>query len=202
MLFWSILKCVRNNFLWYVFNPITHIFLSDSAANWFSPLEESQHKRQRCSSCPHNLSLSFVVQVSLHATVLLVSRGRSVRGGFATTTVWMEGPVTSLRETSQCAAVWQNILGIVAFIVSLTIISNIITWHLPLNNHQHYVKEAVLHLRTFKVQSSQTPLFHYTVPSLLDYKSVPAPLLPVKMLLGFCVDGSTRDVPLSVAGIM
>ncbi len=38
-------------------------------------------------SCSLNLSFSFVVQVSLHAAVLLVSQGLSVRGGFVTTTV-------------------------------------------------------------------------------------------------------------------
>lgn len=65
-----------------------------------------------------SLSFSSFVQVSLHAAVLLVSRGLSVRRGFVTTTAWMGERVTSLRGTSQCAAVWQNILETVVYTVS------------------------------------------------------------------------------------
>lgn len=71
-------------------------------------------------SCRLNLFFSSFVQVSLHAAVLLVSQGLSVRRGFVTTIAWMGEHVTSLRGTSQCVAVWQNILGIVVSTVSPT----------------------------------------------------------------------------------
>lgn len=69
-------------------------------------------------SCSLSLCFSAFFQVSLRAAVLLVSLGLSVRGGFVTTTAWMGERVTSLRGTSQCAAVWQNIPGTVVFTVS------------------------------------------------------------------------------------
>lgn len=64
------------------------------------------------------LPLSLFVQESLHAAVLPASRGRSVSGGFVTTTVWMVELATSVRGTSPCAAAWQSILETGVFTVS------------------------------------------------------------------------------------